>query len=225
MTKNKKVKLILIVTIILLAIFFAIVTNNIIKIKSNSISTSEIERFTRNIKFSKHSKREPYMEFNGKTENNGTLTLLNEGHEILFETPLFEEAGDKAIIHYWITNENGEEATIGNLICQKNLIEENITEETIKDETETASKDEVKSTNENELDGTTSEKEVSKEKAKIDDYIKITSKNELKGATLNGGETSVSDGTIEIELLKPYTGSKDKLTYKISCIIEATRKK
>lgn len=224
MTKNKKVKIILVIVIILLAIFFAIVTSNIIKIKSNKIMVSEIERFTRNIRFSKHTKREPYMEFNGKTENNGTLTLLNEGHEIIFETPLFEKIGDKAIIHYWITNENGEEAKIGNLICKKNLIEDEDIESLDKKqvaETETPEKNDL---NEAEDKKTTKEEKIESNVIEdIDEYILITSKNELKDTTISGGETSVTDGTIEIELLKPYTGPKEKLTYRISCTIEATR--
>lgn len=213
MKYTKKIKSLLIIVILILALFFMLVTNNVIKIKSNTISTVEHERFIRNIKFSKQSEKKAYIEFNGEKDETGTISVIEKGQKIVFETPIFTTVGDKAIIHYWITNENGENAKIGNLICKKSLIEKE------------TSKPEAKDNDIVEEDTNTvkEQEEIEAKESTKEDYISIIPKNELKNTTIFGGKTSASDGTVEIELVKPYTGTEDKITYQITCTIEAKR--
>ncbi len=183
---SKKIKIILIMIIILLTSIFTIVTKDIKVSKKTEIDQKiELEKFNKNIKFSKSKENstEPYLEFNGKVQEQSPI-VSSDGKTITFETPVFENVGDKATIYYWVTNENEQSAKIEELICEKHL--ENSTE--IKDE-----------------------------------YIEIISKDELKDQQIAGGKTTRIAGSLEIILKKLYKGTEDKITYKITCKVNAKR--
>lgn len=116
--KNSIAKIAIIITIIILAIIFAIVTSDYLKTKSKN-KEMNIEKVNRNIIFAKTGKQKAYIEFNGNTENAGELSISDDGRNIIFTTPVFENLKDKATIHYWVTNNNSEDIKIGKLICKK----------------------------------------------------------------------------------------------------------
>lgn len=182
----KKVKRLLMMTLIILVIIFTSITKDLkITKKKKANNELELEKFNKNIKFSKskENKTEPYLEFNGQIQELSPL-VSSDGRTITFETPLFKNVGDKAIIYYWITNENEESAIMEDLICEK------------------------------EIDQLPEEKE---------EYIEIISKDELKNQKIKGKQTTKSSGSLEIILKKAYKGTKDKITYQITCKVNATK--
>lgn len=67
-----------------------------------------------------------------------------------------------------------------------------------------------------------SDKSSKEEIETIDNSLMITSKNELKGTTVAGGTTSSYAGTIEIELINiPTSEQGDILNYEITCEMQA----
>ncbi len=191
MTRKTKIKSTLRVIIIIICILFMVIATNNFKVTRFS-TEYDSDPFYSNIKFSTKKDTTSYLEFNGKKDEENAPFISVDGKTITFKTPMFNEVGDKAIIHYWIINENSENAKIGKIVCRKKIID-------------LAENDGLKlPVNEN-------------TESTDDDYIQITTKNEFHNKILKGGETTKNSGTIEIELVKPYTNSSKNLTYKITC--------
>lgn len=155
----------------------------------------ELEKLGKNIVFSNIGTKVPYLTFNGKTEDSGgQVVITDDGRTINFKTPVFTELGDKAVVYYWITNNNAKDVKIGNLVCSSPLSsEDKARDNSLKEVIET-----------------------------IDNSLVITSNNELKGTTIAGGTSSRYAGTIEIELINiPESVQGEIINYEITCEMQA----
>lgn len=182
-----------------------------IKLPSTNVKNEKVsEKFNENIVFSNTGKKVPYLTFNGKVEEDNMIQLSDDGKILTFKTPLFTNVGDKVVIYYWITNENGEDAKLGALKCKKTI-------QGLDDELITAMTDDAKNQEENNLNG--------EEVEKIKNSLMISSKNELQGTVVTGGATTRYAGTIEIELINIPISAQGIVNYEISCEMNATREK
>lgn len=153
----------------------------------------EIKKLSKNIVFSGTGTKAPYLTFNGKM-GDGKIVITDGGRTINFKTPVFSKLGDKVVVYYWVTNNNTQDAKIGNLICSSPLSSSyKASDKSSKEEIET-----------------------------IDNTLVITSKNELKGTTVAGRTTSSYAGTIEIELINvPHSEQGEIINYEITCEMQA----
>ena len=166
--------------------------------ENNEITKNE--EITENVAFTNVGKKKPYLTFNGKQEETDYLKVSEDEKSLSFKTPLFTNVGDRAVIHYWITNNNRERIKVEKLICQK-----------------------VVNNDYRQSDSSNSKGLTAEQIEKAEKCLLVTPKNELQETIIKAGETTKNVGTVEIELTSIPTSNEDVIYYNITCKVNASR--
>ena len=166
--------------------------------ENNEITKNE--EITENVAFTNVGKKKPYLTFNGKQEETDYLKVSEDEKSLSFKTPLFTNVGDRAVIHYWITNNNRESIKVEKLICQK-----------------------VVNNDYRQSDSSNSKGLTAEQIEKAEKCLLVTPKNELQETIIKAGETTKNVGTVEIELTSIPTSNEDVIYYNITCKVNASR--